>query len=122
MSRELKFKGVHPKTKTVMGVFCIDWMHDEVWFEQGTDVAYSINECDLRQYIGLKDINGVEIYEKDKVMWGHLKGSIERTPRKAIVEMSPEIAFMTYNLEHNHRFGFSNFMYEQTHKTMEVII
>jgi len=65
--REIKFKGIHPMTKTIMDVCVIDWMHDEVYFEQGTDISYKINECNLMQYTGLKDANGVEIYDVDIV-------------------------------------------------------
>jgi len=66
MSRGIRFRGIHPQTKEVMDVCVIDWMHDEVWFEQGTDVSYPIADCNLIQFIGLKDIKGVDIYEGDK--------------------------------------------------------
>ena len=65
MIREIKFRGVHPQTGELMDVCAIDWMHDEVYFKQGTDVAYAIEDCKLIQYTGLKDKNGVEIYEGD---------------------------------------------------------
>lgn len=64
---EIKFRCIHPHTKEIMDVCCIDWMHDEVYFEQGTDVAYPINQCQLMQFTGLRDKNGVEIYEGDVV-------------------------------------------------------
>lgn len=67
MSREIKFRGIHPQTGELMDVCVIDWMHDEVYFDQGTDVAYTIEQCKLIQYTGLKDRNGVDIYERDIV-------------------------------------------------------
>ena len=45
----LKFKGVHPVLKIEMDIFCIDLMHDEVWFEQGTDVTYPVADCNITQ-------------------------------------------------------------------------
>lgn len=72
--------------------------------------------------LGIKDIHDKDIYEGDIVYWGHIKGAEERTPRKAVVELSPEIAFRTFNLGKNdHRFGLSNFAYKRTERALEVI-
>ena len=58
----LKFKGTHPGTKTEMDVAVINFMHDEVYFFQGTDVSYEIAECKLTQATGEFDADGKEIY------------------------------------------------------------
>lgn len=71
--REIKFRGIHPHTQTLMDVCVIDWMHDEVFFEQGTDVSYPIDECKLMQFTGVFDKDGVEIYEGDVICDQYLK-------------------------------------------------
>jgi len=76
----------------------------------------------LLRSTGVKDINGVEIYEKDIVHWGHIKGYEENYPRKAVVEFSPDLSFKTFNLgECDHTFRFGNFTYRSTENALEVI-
>lgn len=74
--REIKFRGLHPVTKVVMDVCVIDWMHDEVYFEQGSDVAYQIEECNLMQFTGLTDKNCIDIYESDVVKNEYVTGVV----------------------------------------------
>lgn len=65
MSRVIKFRGIHPEVGVVMDVCVIGWMHDEVYFEQGSDVSYQIDDCKLMQFTGLLDKNGKEIFDGD---------------------------------------------------------
>ena len=129
--REIKFRAFDKKENE---------MFYSSMYQDKTSMAYGLSnflrECGdiedtLMQYTGLKDKNGVEIYEGDFVKWGHLPNRTECWHRVAKVEMFPSLQF---NILHyidsktlekkkgnKHIFGFSNFIYKDTHNSLEVI-
>ena len=75
MNREIKFR-VYDKDLKRMRYF--NSPHDFICFdEKGNGYYYNMQTglgewfSDLMQYVGLKDKNGVEVYEGDKVMFDY---------------------------------------------------
>lgn len=129
--REIKFRAFDKKDNEM---FYSSMYQDKTSMACG--LGNFLSECSdiedtLMQYTGLKDKNGVEIYEGDVVKWGHLPNRSECSHRVAKVEMFPSLQF---NILHyidsktlekkkgnKHIFGFSNFIYKDTHNSLEVI-
>ena len=120
MSREIKFRAWDKQNKNMEEV---DLLGSNVLHIKNSEWE-NIEDFEVMQYTGLKDLKGKELYEGDIIKWGHI-GDIKEDPiRIAIVEINPDLQFRCINLEYRNKnviFNYGNFAYKDTEKYVEKI-
>ena len=139
MNRVIKFRAWDKEESKIMTVDMLRLIGGKIYqqiglIRDGVVKLMNIDSVVLMQSTGLKDKNGIEIYEGDVVKWSDGEYKSDSNPRVAVVEFTPELAFYAINVKdfgsnckytgragYGHKFGYSNFIYKDTDKHFEVV-
>ena len=133
MNREIKFRGFSEElNRFVYGFYQeveVEGVGYSYIFWQGNTTPVHANS--VSQFLGLYDINGKELYDRDIVKWGMQPSSKEVYLRFATVHLNPDIQFkIIYYFDivnnkkikgDNYIFNFGSFAYRKTENNLEVI-